>query len=181
MKIFNKMLLVAMTLFAMFSCNGNSNQQIPMQQVQPVEAQNQMTAPADTTMSQAQPQATPANAQQLALPEAINAFVKQYFPNAAISYAEPDHEYGGIQYDVYLNDGTELDFDANNQWDKVDCKVNPVPATLVPGAIASYVKSNFQGMQITKINRETYGYEIELSNGLDLRFGQNGQFIGMDD
>ena len=173
MKIFNY-ILTGLVSIALLACTGNNNQQ-----VQPVDTQNQMAAPTDSNMSQAPTQAMPTNAQSL--PEPVNAFVKQYFPNATIAFVEPDHEHGGLQHDVTLNDGTELDFDSNHQWDKVDCKVKPVPAALVPEVIASYVNANYQGVAITKIDHEPYGYEIELSNGLELRFSQYGQFMSIDD
>ena len=167
----------AVTVF-LFSCSGNNDanqQQVTVPPVQPA-------APVETVVVQAQPsaQAAPAaNAQ--ALPEAVNAFVKQYFPNATIAGVEMDSDHGGVEYDVHLSDGTEIDFDVNNQWDNVDCHTKAVPASLVPKAIAAYVSSNYQNMAITKINKEYHGYEIELANGLDLNFDRSGNFMGMDD
>ncbi len=134
----------------------------------------------------AQPQAQdPAQAQAAAatpqsLPEAITAFIKQHFPNATIAGVEPDYDHGGLEYDVYLSDGTQLDFDANNQWEKVE-SMKGVPAFFIPKAIASYVKSSYQNMVITKINKEYHGYEVELNNGLDLSFDNSSRFLGMDD
>ena len=80
-----------------------------------------------------------------------------------------------------LNDGTEIDFDRNNQWDNVDCHTKAIPAALVPQAIANYVKTNYQALPITKIDKDAYGYEIELSNGMDLKFDTSGRFLGIDD
>ena len=80
-----------------------------------------------------------------------------------------------------LNDGTEIDFDLNNQWDNVDCHTKAIPAALVPQAIANYVKTNYQALPITKIDKDAYGYEIELSNGMDLKFDTSGRFLGIDD
>lgn len=177
------MKIIKLTTFALFisalvSCNGGGDATqatMPAAQ-QPTE---QPAAPADTTMAQ-QPAAQPA-AQAQALPQPITDFLQQQFPGATVAYVETDNEHGGLEYDVTLNDGTEVDFDPANQWEQVDCKVKAVPAALVPPAIASYVKANYQGLPITKIDRKRYGYEIELSNGLDLNFNPNGQFTGIDD
>ena len=184
-----KVLSIGVTLFALWSCTGNNNdayqqQQVPVptaQQQQPVEV-----APVDSTMAQpqaqdrAQGQAQPAvNAQSL--PTSITTFIKQQFPNATIVGIEPDYDHGGMEYDVYLSDGTELDFDANNQWETIESRGKGVPAVFIPKAIATYVKSNYQNMTITKVNREYHGYEIELANGLDLNFDNSGRFLGMDD
>ena len=173
-----KFLSVGVVVLALCSCTGNNNdayqQQVPVTQEQPVQA-----APADTTMAQPQanPQAAAATAQ--ALPEAITTFIKQQFPNATIAGIEPDHEHGGLEYDVYLSDGTQIDFDANNQWEKVESRA--VPAFFIPKAIATYVSSNYQNMAITKIKKEYNTYEVELVNGMDLVFDRSGRFMGMDD
>lgn len=174
-----KLLSAGIVVLALCSCTGNNdaNQQqavVPVPQEQPVQA-----APADTTMAQPQanPQAAAATAQ--ALPEAITTFIKQQFPNATIAGIEPDHEHGGLEYDVYLSDGTQIDFDANNQWEKVESRA--VPAYFIPKAIATYVSSNYQNMAITKIKKEYNTYEVELVNGMDLVFDRSGRFMGMDD
>ena len=174
-----KLLSAGVVVLALCSCTGNNdaNQQqavVPVPQEQPVQA-----APADTTMAQPQanPQAAAATAQ--ALPEAITTFIKQQFPNATIAGIEPDHEHGGLEYDVYLSDGTQIDFDANNQWEKVESRA--VPAFFIPKAIATYVSSNYQNMAITKIKKEYNTYEVELVNGMDLVFDRSGRFMGMDD
>ena len=174
-----KLLSAGIVVLALCSCTGNNdaNQQqavVPVPQEQPVQA-----APADTTMAQPQanPQAAAATAQ--ALPEAITTFIKQQFPNATIAGIEPDHEHGGLEYDVYLSDGTQIDFDANNQWKKVESRA--VPAFFIPKAIATYVSSNYQNMAITKIKKEYNTYEVELVNGMDLVFDRSGRFMGMDD
>ncbi len=177
-----KVLSIGAALFALWSCSGNSDanqQQIPTVQEQPVQA-----APVDSTTAQpqaqdpAQAQATAANAQSL--PEPITAFIKQHFPNATIAGVEPDREHGGLEYDVYLSDGTQLDFDANNQWEKVE-SMKGVPAFFIPKTIADYVKSNCQNAAITKINKEYNGYDVELANGMELTFDRSGRFMGMDD
>jgi len=168
------MILLAIGLLA---CTGNNdNQQMQQQAPVPTTQQPAQTPPAD---AQAQPAATAATPQ--AVPEAINAFVKQYFPNATIAGVEPDNDHGCMEYDIYLSDGTEVDFDANNQWETIESRAKGVPATFIPQAIATYVKSNYQNMAVAKIHKEHYGYEIELTNGLELNFDQSGQFMGMDD
>lgn len=173
-----KMLSIAcLAIVALVACTGNNeaNQQQPTTPAVQQPAQ----APVDATQPQAQSQAPAAVPQ--ALPEAINAFVQQYFAGATIVNVETDSEYGGIEYDVILNDGTEIDFDRNNQWDNVNCHTKAVPAALVPQAITNYVKSNYQALPITKIDKDAYGYEIELSNGMDLKFDTAGRFLGIDD
>jgi len=51
----------------------------------------------------------------------------------------------------------------------------------VPATIAEYVKTNFPGTQIVKIDKERRGYEVELSNDIDLHFNSNGKLLYIDD
>ena len=115
------------------------------------------------------------------LPAAAQTFIKEYFPGSDISYAKKDKELTKTTYEVVLQDGTEIDFDSKGQWDKIDCKRATVPAKLIPDAIATYVQTNFPGQAIVKIDKELFGYEIELLNDLELKFDKNGRLVNIDD
>lgn len=115
------------------------------------------------------------------LPAPAKAFVSQNFPGQTISYAKIDNDFFGATYEVCLNNGVEVDFDNHGVWDNVDCKYSAVPAKLIPANIANYVNINFKGATIVKIDKEHYGYEVELSNGLDPKFNRNGSFMMIDD
>ena len=115
------------------------------------------------------------------LPAAAQSFIQKTFPGQAVSYAKVDRDFGKTTYEVCLNNGTKLEFDKNGTWDKVDCNYSAVPADLVPANIATYVKSSFPGATIVKIDKERYGYDIELSNDLELKFNKNGKMLRVDD
>lgn len=170
---------IGAVLFTLFSCTGNNNADQQQAVVPTVQEQQVQAPPVDST--QAQPQAAAPATATPAVPEAVAAFVKQYFPNTTIAGVEIDNDHGGTEYDVYLSDGTQIVFDANNQWDKVENHTTGVPAALIPQAIATYVKNNYPNLAITKIDREFRGYDIELANGLDLNFDKSGRFMGIDD
>lgn len=177
-----KVLSIGVVLFTLWSCSGNNDAQ-QQAAMPPVQEQQMQTPPVDTAQAQAANQAqaqaaTAANAQSLPAP--ITDFIKKQFPNATIAGIEADHEHGGLEYDVYLSDGTQIDFDANNQWEKVE-SMKGVPAFFIPQGISSYVKSNYQNLAITKINKELHGFDVELANGMELTFDRSGRFLGMDD
>ena len=44
-----------------------------------------------------------------------------------------------------------------------------------------YLNSNFETAFITEISRDRSGYDIELSNGLDLEFSSNGSLRTIGD
>ena len=112
------------------------------------------------------------------LPKAAKTFVQQNFNGKTIVYAEKDWD----SYECHLDDGTKVEFTIGGEWKKVNCYgVNGVPANLIPAPILKYVKTNFGGCNIVKIDKEAYGYEVELSNDLDMKFNYQGGLIGMDD
>ena len=112
------------------------------------------------------------------LPAAARTFVDTNFPGKKILYAEKDWN----SYECRLDDGTKIDFTSKGEWKQVDCHgMSAVPAVLVPEAIKQYVETNFSNCMITKIDKERQGYDIELSNDLELRFNHQGALIGMDD
>ena len=115
------------------------------------------------------------------LPQEVQAFVQQYFPNQTVTYAEKDWEWFGNKYDVTLADGTQISFDTGHVWDKVESHMNPIPAVLIPATINTFIAANFPGVTVTKIDKERYGYEVELANGLELKFNQGGALMEMDD
>ena len=102
------------------------------------------------------------------LPEAAKTFVQTNFKGQKIVYGD-------------LADGTKIEFTKKGAWKKIDRKAAAVPEAIVPAAIQEYVKANFEGCMVTKIDKERYGYDIELSNDMDLKFNFQGVLIGMDD
>jgi hypothetical protein len=114
------------------------------------------------------------------LPAAAKTFIQKTFPGQTVSYAKIDFD-GRKKYEVRLSNGTEVEFDKNGNWDKVDCNYSAVPASLVPTNIANYVKTHFAGAKVVKIDKERHGYDVELSNDLELKFNKQGQLMNIDD
>lgn len=115
------------------------------------------------------------------LPAAALTFIQETFPGVGITYAKKDFDNGRRKFEVRLNNGYELDFTKKGVWDKVDCQLNAVPEQLVPAPIASYVKTTYPNAVIVKIDKERYGYKIELSNDLELKFNKSGMLFDIDD
>ena len=168
-------LVIASCAVMFVSCNNNGGQQPVAGQVTPSNADVTQQAPVPDTLSQTAPQAA---APQVAAPDAIVKFINSNFSGATINGTERDHEDGEI--DVYLSDGSKVEFTANNEWKKITCPGKGVPSALVPTAITNYVKSNYQSALIYKIDKNYNSYEVQLNNGVELHFGSNGQFLGMD-
>lgn len=117
---------------------------------------------------------TPIN--QSELPEAAKTFLGKYFSKVQVVKAEKDNGRRGMEYEVDLADGTEVEFKTNGAWKDVKMpKGNAVPAGIVPAAIAKYISDNFDGLTIEEISRKRGGYEVELSNGSELKLTEDAK------
>lgn len=115
----------------------------------------------------------------------VNNFVHTYFPDTEVIASIKD----GFDYDVRLSDYTMISFDGNLfgklDWDEVDCRYGnmntTVPAALVPDEITNLVGRLHGDQSITKIAKDDHGWEITLTNGIELEFDKRFNLVDMDD
>lgn len=118
------------------------------------------------------------------LPKISQDFVKTHFADVAISRVVKDKEGATYNWDVYFANGWEIEFTKEGKWDNIDCKMSAVPNSvlaLLPQNIVSYCRTNYPNIAIVEIDKESYGYDIELANDLSLKFDKNGNFLRIDD
>jgi len=112
------------------------------------------------------------------IPTRSRAFIDQYFPESSVVIVEMEEDDKGMnEYEVWLNDGTKIDFDLQGEWKTVARKKTGVPLTLIPQQLITFVNTNYPNNVITKFSRKDYGYKLELSDDMDLRFNKQYQFI----
>lgn len=116
------------------------------------------------------------------LPKTAQTTLKNNF-KSGVSVVKIDKDFGRIhEYEVILTDGTEVTFDRNGEWDNIETSNSAaVPSAFVPKAIQSYVNQNQAGARIVGIDKERHGYDVELSNGVEMKFNKQGQFLRYDD
>lgn len=116
------------------------------------------------------------------LPEAAQATINNNF-RAKVSVVKIEKTMGRVtEYEVTLNDGSEISFDRSGNWDNVEvAKASAVPRGFVPSKVSDYVKSHHSGCRIVGIDKERHGYDVELSNGIDIKFDRDGNFMRYDD
>ena len=69
----------------------------------------------------------------------------------------------------------------SGNWKEVEVSESgSVPAKVIPAAILKYVKTNHKGLRVIGIEKKRSGYEVELSNGLDMEFDARGNFLRYD-
>lgn len=115
------------------------------------------------------------------IPRAAKEFITKHFKNIKVVRTIVDKEVLSTEYTVYLEDGSEIDFNGNGLWIDVDCKTTALPNSLIPEAINTYIKTNYVGKKAVKIDNSSRGYEVKLSNGIELKFNKAMQFVGIDD
>ena len=116
------------------------------------------------------------------LPAEARTTISKHFPDAKISFIKIEKDFfQSANYEATLTNGVEVDFNSKGEWLEVDCKKGTVPAAFIPAKVSSYVKSNFPNEQIRKIERGRKGYEVKLSNGLEVKFDPYGGFLKLDD
>lgn len=118
------------------------------------------------------------------LPAVAQAFVKDYFGEGKILSTIKDKEgKNSFEFEVFMDNGVEIKFDQNGLWQEVDLRDDrqALPTVLfIHEAIRTYIETNYAGQGINGIERELYGFDVELTNDMDLVFDAQGKFIRID-
>lgn len=115
------------------------------------------------------------------LPAAAQTTIKDNF-KAQVNHIKIDKDFGRVsEYDVVLNDGTEISFDSKGNWKDIEMRQSAsVPSVFVPDAISTYIKHHQKNVTVTGIEKKKSGYEVELSNGVEMKFDSQCRFKGYD-
>ena len=115
-----------------------------------------------------------------ALPAKAQTLLNNHFNSQKVMLATIESGVVSRSYDVVLQNGTKLEFDKKGNLTEIDCKQGIVPVELIPQAITNYLKDNYAGQSVKKIEINKNEYEVELTNGLDLTFNKHFQLIDID-
>lgn len=119
------------------------------------------------------------------LPAQAQTFLKKHFSTLAVNQVTVESRFIGRKYEVMLAGGGEIEFDRNGNWTKVDCRLNAVPESAVPGKILQYVKLHYPDYFVSVIEKEDGGYEVEMrdvnfGHDIDLVFNGRQEFVRID-
>ncbi|MDE7080860.1 MAG: PepSY-like domain-containing protein [Muribaculaceae bacterium] len=116
------------------------------------------------------------------LPAAAQAVLKKNF-KAEVTVVKIDKDFGMVKdYEVILNDGTEISFDSKGNWEEVEVGRNMnVPAAFLLQPMRNYLNANFKGVNVVGVDKKRRGYEVKLANGIELEFDTSGNFLRYDD
>ena len=107
------------------------------------------------------------------IPQNAQNFIKQHFPNIKVTFIERDWE----DIEVYLENGTQIDFFPNGDWKEVKCYGN-MPNTILPANVMNTIKRTYPNAAIVKIEKQFTIFEIKLNNMMELYVDNNGQLLG---
>lgn len=114
------------------------------------------------------------------LPAKAQTLLSKHFKGQKVMLATIESGFVSRSYDVVLRNGTKLEFDKKGNLTEIDCKQGIVPSQLIPQPIKNYLKENYRGETVRKIEWNKKEYEVELTNGIDLTFNKHFQLIDID-
>ena len=110
------------------------------------------------------------------LPTAATTLVQKHWPSCVIDLAYID----GLEYEVLLSDGTIIEFNRKGEWKEMKC-TEGLPVTLVPVYITRYIVNRYPKQLIIDCEKMRGGYEVTLTNGLEIQFDLKGNVTHVDD
>ncbi len=113
-------------------------------------------------------------------PVEILNYVKQHFPNASITGIIKEKENKKDRFDVVLSDRTKLEFNEVKQVIAIDGGKNRLPDSVIPVKILAYVATNYPNQFITEWELEKDRQQVEITDGTDLEFDMEGNFLRID-
>lgn len=115
------------------------------------------------------------------LPTQAAELIQRNF-TAGVSLVKTEKNFGKTsEYEVTLTDGSEISFNGSGDWESIETPNNiPVPSGVVPTNIATFIREKQAGTYIVGIEKEKHGYDVNLSNGLELKFDLSGNFLSYD-
>lgn len=115
------------------------------------------------------------------LPQQAQNFLNEYYKGVKVLLATHDNDFFDNEYEVVLADGTKVEFDNNGRWESISQRGKAILPQLVPPQIAEFVNQHYATVIIQKIQRDRRGYEVDLSNGLELKFDTAMRLVEIDD
>ena len=110
------------------------------------------------------------------LPQAAQTFLKTHFATKVPLLVTADWD----DYTIRYESGEKIEFNKSGDWKDIECYNNKVPSNVIPEQIVNYVKQNYPGKSVIKIERHRSVYEVKLNNGMEVEFNRNFQVIGVD-
>ena len=114
------------------------------------------------------------------LPATARDFVAKHFTPESVSYILIDKEIVSTEYEVVLTNGQEIKFNKDGEWKEMEGKKKALPHTALPEVVQTYMKANFPETSVEQIEKEYWGYDIELLNNLEVKLDKKGNLLKIE-
>lgn len=118
------------------------------------------------------------------LPTVATQFISTHFPDENVLQVKKEKDFIGKSiFEVLLSNNYELEFKESGEAQKVDGNGKQIPeAVISPTTILTYLETEFPDFYAIAWEKDSNGeVEVELNNGLELRFNKEGEFLRFDD
>ncbi len=111
------------------------------------------------------------------LPQTAKTFISTHYKSDKVTIATAERK----EYKVLFESGTKVEFDAKGEWKEVENKRKvAIPNAIVPANIAKMVKAKFPKNIIVTIEKDGKFVDVELDNGVELKFNSKGELVELD-
>lgn len=115
------------------------------------------------------------------LPQLSRDFLARHFNAVSVAHIKIEKNLLGVKdYEVILTDGSHVEFTRDGEWKEVKMNRQAVPSAIIPKAIHSYIQQNYPATEIRAIDKDSRDYEVDLNNGIELKFDLQGNLIDVD-
>lgn len=115
------------------------------------------------------------------LPVKAKEFITSYFSDYNILFVRMEIEVTKTEYTVRFENGMEIEFNSNGDWDEVESHAECLPMGFLQENILNYLNQQHPNCCLHEVARGRHKFEIELANGLEIIFNKNGEFLRYDD
>lgn len=118
------------------------------------------------------------------LPQNSHEFIAAHFSSETITFVDKESWTplkNDDQYEVHFSSGLEMSFNKDGEITGIEAARNEaIPSEALPTEILSYVNDNYPDFEVKSWEKDGNDQEVELTNGVDLEFDQNGKFLRVD-
>lgn len=115
------------------------------------------------------------------MPAPAQEFIKNHFAEKTLTFAVLEKGFLEKEYKILFTDGTTIEFDSKGNWKDIECKRgDTVPWEAVPVQIAQYITKTYPDAKVYEIDRDNRGYDVKLTNRMELEFNTDFTVIDMD-
>jgi len=114
------------------------------------------------------------------LPKTVTSWISSNFADHPILQSIEEKEGLSTTYNIILKGNISLEFNGDGEITDIDSNTE-LPTAVIPPKIADYVASTYTERTITGWSLDNRNQEVELDNGMTLKFDMQGQFLRIDD